>query len=152
MTKNIHANALRLRNKGVLIMGDSGSGKSTLTLALLERASFRGDSHALVGDDYITCSYEGDKIVLNSIPAMAGSIEVRGAGIFHIEAEPKVQLDLCVVLTNHPQRMPQALSFSPTLAVIKKLFLPPISNTSILNQCYAIEFTLFKQAWSGSTV
>lgn len=151
MKKTIHANALRLRDKGVLITGDSCSGKSTLTLALLERARVGGYGHALIGDDYIELARKDGKCILQALPNMAGAIEVRGAGIFKIDFEPEIPLDLCVFLTDEPQRLPAKLGDDLVDKAIKKLFLPTLQNSSILNLCYAIEFTLFAQAWQPAS-
>ncbi len=78
---NVHATALYLAGRGVLVRGRSGSGKSSLALSTLRRAEAAGLEAALVADDQVFLRREGDALVADAPAATAGLIEVRGIGI-----------------------------------------------------------------------
>jgi len=70
----IHATAVLIDGKGLLIRGPSRAGKSTLALDLLERFSA-----TLIGDDRVEISNVGGQLLLRGHPLIAGKIEKRGA-------------------------------------------------------------------------
>ena len=64
---NIHATAVLLGDRGVLITGASGAGKTTLALALVHECRSRGWFAALVADDQLFLSSQGGHL-LCSVP------------------------------------------------------------------------------------
>jgi len=76
----VHATAVAIEDCGLLILGPSGSGKSALALALMAAGA------RLVADDRVILRVEGERLVAECPPAIAGRIEARGMGI--LRAEP----------------------------------------------------------------
>ena len=74
----VHATALVVADRGVLIRGDSGSGKTTLALELFARARAAGLFAALVCDDQVPLSLVGDRVVGVAAAVIAGLVEVHG--------------------------------------------------------------------------
>lgn len=95
---NVHATALRLAGRGILLRGRSGSGKSSLALSTLRRAEAAGLDAALVADDQVFLGREGDVLVARAPAATAGLIEVRGIGVLPERHLPAARLDLVVDL------------------------------------------------------
>ena len=82
----IHATALIVGHRGILIRGPSGSGKSRLALTLLQSA---GAGFArLVGDDRIHLEAVHGRLLMRPATALAGLIEIRGLGIVRAALEP----------------------------------------------------------------
>lgn len=95
---HVHATALLLGDRGILISGPSGSGKTTLALALIER--FRGcDRFArLVADDQLLVHPWWDRLVAASPETIAGLAEVHGLGPRPVAYMPSAVVDLAVRL------------------------------------------------------
>jgi HPr kinase/phosphorylase len=97
----LHASAVAIRGRGVLILGPSGTGKSGLALALIGRGA------ALVADDRVTLTRAGDALLARAPAALVGLIEARGVGILRLPAVLDVPLALAVDLGRSPAaRMP----------------------------------------------
>lgn len=95
---NIHATALVIGDRGVLITGASGSGKTTLALALVAAAHAAGRFAALIADDRVLLSARGARLVCVAPPAIAGLVEVRGRSPQAIATLPDAVVDLVVAL------------------------------------------------------
>jgi HPr kinase/phosphorylase len=84
MTANpsVHASAVRVGDRAVLIRGPSGAGKSRLAfdLILAGRAGQLPPA-ILVGDDRVHLDTVGGELHVRPAPELAGLIEVRGLGI-----------------------------------------------------------------------
>lgn len=93
----VHASAVLVGARGVLITGSSGSGKSSLAFALLQHSG-QGDYTRLVADDRVLLSACSGRLVARAPDSIAGRIELRGIGLFHHPFEPLVQLELVVDL------------------------------------------------------
>lgn len=105
MTPTIHASAILLGHRGILIRGASGSGKSRLALALLRAA---GSSFArLVGDDRIHLEAAHGRLLMRPAKKLEGLIEVRGVGIVRLPYEPVVVASLVIDLAPEVLRLPQ---------------------------------------------
>lgn len=98
----LHATAVAVEGKGLLIMGASGAGKSTLALALI------GMGARLVSDDQTVLDCRDGGIILECPePAMRGVIEVRGMGLIHAPIADASLLALVVDLNGvETQRLP----------------------------------------------
>ena len=79
---SVHASAVRVGDRAVLIRGPSGSGKSRLAfnLILAGRAGQLPRS-VLVGDDRVHLDTVDGQLWVRPAPELAGLIEVRGLGI-----------------------------------------------------------------------
>lgn len=95
---NIHATALLIGDRGVLVTGASGSGKTTLALALIERFSARGLLCRLVGDDQLFVSALAGRLVCRAPATIAGLVEVHGIGPRSVTCEPAMVADLVLRL------------------------------------------------------
>lgn len=74
----IHANALIVGTKGLLLRGPSGSGKSALTLALIAQARQTNNFACLVADDRVQIEAVNGRLIARPHEKIAGLIEARG--------------------------------------------------------------------------
>jgi serine kinase of HPr protein (carbohydrate metabolism regulator) len=100
VAKNIHASAVVLGDRGVLIAGPSGSGKTGLALALVSHAKSFGLFGRLVGDDQLLLSVHNGRLLCAAPPTIAGLAEVRGLGPSPLEFEARAPVDLYVALVD----------------------------------------------------
>jgi HPr kinase/phosphorylase len=106
----VHASAVLVGARAVLIRGPAGAGKSRLALALIQAA----DSGLLtfvrlVGDDRIELAASHGRLVARPAQALAGLIEVRGLGIRRLDHEPVAVVGLVVDLgVAETERLPGA--------------------------------------------
>jgi HPr kinase/phosphorylase len=85
----VHACAVLVGARALLIRGPAGSGKSQLTLRLIAAAQSGQLSFArLVGDDRIRLEPHHGRLLAHAPDKLAGLIEVRGLGIRHLPHEP----------------------------------------------------------------
>ena len=95
----IHASAVLVGARAVLIRGPSGSGKSRLALELIEAARTGSLRFArLVGDDRVHVAAAGGRLLVRPAPALAGLIEVYGAGLLRLPYEASAVVGLVVDL------------------------------------------------------
>ena len=95
----VHASAVLVGARAVLIRGPSGAGKSRLAWELIEAA--RGGAVAfarLVGDDRVHLQVAGGRLLVRPNAALAGLIELRGVGILRRDHEPRAVVGLVVDL------------------------------------------------------
>jgi HPr kinase/phosphorylase len=105
-TTLVHATAVAIGGRAVLLRGPSGSGKSDLALRLIDAGA------QLVSDDYSKLWREGDAILVRAPKPISGLIEARGVGILKIEALAAAPLALIVdlVAPQHVERLPEPCS------------------------------------------
>lgn len=103
----LHATALVLGERGILIRGAAGAGKSSLAEELLAAAAAAGRHAALVGDDRVILEARGGRLLCRPHPAIAGLIELRGAGLLPRPSVPVAVLHLCVDLDPAAPRAPE---------------------------------------------
>lgn len=95
----IHASAVLIGAKAVLIRGPSGSGKSSLAFDLIQAAAQGALPFArLVADDRVFVEAHGGRLIIRPAPALAGLIEIRGLGIRTIPHEKVAVIGLIVDL------------------------------------------------------
>lgn len=97
-TGYVHATAIAMGGRGVLIRGRSKAGKSTLAEALIAQALAHGQEAALIGDDRVHLKRQGEAIILSPHPEIAGMIERRGEGIRRVHHLPEAPLALVIDL------------------------------------------------------
>ncbi len=79
---SVHASAVLVGDRAVLIRGPSGAGKSRLAFELiLAGRSGQLPSAVLVGDDRVHLDTVGEQLWVRPAPELAGLIEIRGLGI-----------------------------------------------------------------------
>jgi HPr kinase/phosphorylase len=106
---SIHASAVVVGARAVLIRGPSGAGKSRLALQLIEAARAGSLLFArLVGDDRVHLQAANGRVLVRPAPALGGLIEVRGLGIMRLPYEPQAVVGLVVDLGADGDRLPEA--------------------------------------------
>ena len=98
-TATVHASAVLIGSRAVLIRGPAGSGKSRLALALIEAAGTGLIRFArLVADDRVELTASHGRLLVRPPAALAGLIEVRGVGVRRVAFEPVAVAGLVVDL------------------------------------------------------
>ena len=104
---NIHATLVKLKNKGILIIGKSRSGKSDLALRLIMDKKAK-----LVADDRVDIEKKGDKLIGKAPLILYKKLEIRNVGICVCdEAVKSAEISLVVDLTDKKEsleRLPNA--------------------------------------------
>jgi len=98
----VHASAVAVAGRGLLITGAPGSGKTTLALEMIALGA------VLVADDrvQVTPGAAGG-LILSPPPNIAGLAEVRGFGLARLQTSPSVPLALVADLDRaEPDRLP----------------------------------------------
>lgn len=113
----IHASAVLVGDRAVLIRGAAGAGKSGLTLALIEAADAGLLPFArLVADDRAHVEAINGRLIVRPPPVLAGLIEMRGLGIRRLPFEAVAVVGLVVDLgAEDAERLPSAGSFAVTI-------------------------------------
>ena len=126
MGPSIHASAVLVGARAVLIQGPAGSGKSRLALALLHAAEQGALPFArLVADDRAHVESAHGRLLVRPSPALAGLIEVRELGIRRVPHEQLACVGLLVELGLHEaERMPVQ---GRTTAVLEGIALPRLA-------------------------
>jgi len=110
MTRNasVHASAVLVGNRAVLIRGPSGAGKSRLAFELiLAGRSGQLPTAVLVGDDRVHLDTAGEQLWVRPVPELAGLIEIRGLGIRRCEFAAEAVVGLVVDLAaGDAERLP----------------------------------------------
>jgi serine kinase of HPr protein (carbohydrate metabolism regulator) len=95
----IHASAVLVGARAVLIRGPAGSGKSRLALALIEASASGALPFArLVGDDRVHVEAAHGRLLVRPADTLAGLVEVRGLGIRRVPFEPLAAVGLVIDL------------------------------------------------------
>ena len=104
----VHASAVLVGARAVLIRGPSGAGKSLLALELIEAARTGSLLFArLVADDRVHVENAGGRLLARPAEALAGLIEVRGVGLRRMPYEPSAVVGLVVDLAaSDAERLP----------------------------------------------
>jgi serine kinase of HPr protein (carbohydrate metabolism regulator) len=105
---SVHASAVSVGNRAVLIRGPSGSGKSRLAFDLIMAGRSGQIPHAvLVGDDRVYLDTGDEKIVVRPVQELAGLMEIRGLGIRHCDFVEQAIVGLVVDLSaTDAERLP----------------------------------------------
>jgi HPr kinase/phosphorylase len=105
---SIHASAVLVGDRAVLVRGPSGSGKSRLAFDLLLAARAGQIAKAkLVGDDRVHVWPHRTQLMVRPAPALVGLIEIRGLGIRRCDYAPESPVGLVVDLdATDAERLP----------------------------------------------
>jgi serine kinase of HPr protein (carbohydrate metabolism regulator) len=117
----IHASAVLVGARAILIRGPEGSGKSRLALALIEAGTTgRLRFSRLVSDDRTYIEAAHGRLIARTPEKLAGLIEVRGLGIRRLPYEPVALVGLVVDLAaEKAERMPSATEREAEIAGIR---------------------------------
>ena len=117
----IHATAVLVGARAVLIQGPTGAGKSRLALALLSAAQMGELSFArLVADDRALIEPMHGRLLVRPAPALAGLLEVRGLGIRRVPYEPVAVVGMVLELAAEDAgRLPEPASRETRIAQIR---------------------------------
>jgi len=105
---SIHASAVLVGNRAVLIRGPSGAGKSRLAFDLILAARSGQIPHSvLVGDDRVHLQASNGQLVVRPVRELAGLIEIRGLGIRRCDFAEEAIVGLVVDLSaSDAERLP----------------------------------------------
>ncbi|TMJ03708.1 MAG: serine kinase [Alphaproteobacteria bacterium] len=117
----LHASAVLIGPRAVLIRGAAGSGKSGLAFALIRAGETGALPFArLVGDDRVHVEAAHGRLLVRPAGALAGLIEIRGLGIRRLPSEPVALVGLVVDLeVADAERLPPADAAVTELAGIR---------------------------------
>ena len=113
---SVHASAVKVGERAVLIRGPSGSGKSRLAFDLiLSGRAGQLPPAVLVGDDRVRLDTAGGELLVSAVKELVGLIEIRGLGIRRCDFVTEAVVGLVVDLAApDAERLPspQALQIS----------------------------------------
>ena len=97
---SVHASAVRVGTRAILIRGASGTGKSRLAFDLILAGRCGQIAPAvLVGDDRLYLEARGGQLIVRAAGELAGKIEIRGLGIRSCEYAEEAVVGLVVDLS-----------------------------------------------------
>jgi len=100
-SETVHANAVAIGGRAVLLAGRPGMGKSDLSLRLIDRGA------VLISDDYVHVRRVEGRAIASAPSTIIGKIEMRGLGILEMSTEQDVPVALYVELDTAPERLPE---------------------------------------------
>ena len=112
--ERLHATAVDIAGKGVLLCGPSGGGKSDLALRLVDRGA------SFIADDQIELTLRRRGIHAAAVSSMRGYLEVRGLGLTSLPVMGGTFVALIVDLVP-PEDVPRLPQASSRLLLGKKI-------------------------------
>jgi len=132
----LHATAVGIDGRAVVIEGPSGSGKSDLALRLIDRGA------VLVADDQTLLvrrgAPEGPSLIARCPPTIAGRIEVRGLGIVTVPHVDDLPVALIVRLGSEDQRMPERRVRRIAGVAVREMMLDPFRASAPIKVEWAL--------------
>jgi HPr kinase/phosphorylase len=131
----IHATAVALAGRAVLLLGPPGSGKSDLALRLI------GAGWTLVADDRVMLQRREKRLLASPPPVLAGRIEARGLGLCRVDHLPEAEVALAVELVRQGEveRLPKAVTRDFGGTAIPLLRLIPFEGSAPVKLRLALE-------------
>jgi serine kinase of HPr protein (carbohydrate metabolism regulator) len=115
----IHATAVLIGARALLIRGPAGSGKSQLALRLIQGAAVGTAPFVrLIGDDRVHVQAVHGRLLVFPAQALAGLIEVRGLGIRQFAFEQSAVVGGIVDLAAEVARLPEPSQGATTISGI----------------------------------
>jgi HPr kinase/phosphorylase len=144
----VHASAVLVGDRAVLIRGPSGSGKSRLAFDLiLAGRSGQIPPAILVGDDRVHLDTSGGNLMVRPAVELAGLIEIRGLGIRRIDHASEAVVGLVVdLVAPDAERLPPPEAQSTRLSGV---LIPRIGVGAGFSPLPLIAATLTTTAGSG---
>ncbi len=104
----LHATAVVIEGKALLLRGKSGSGKSDLALRLIDRGA------RLLSDDQVMLEKQGSAVVASAPEPIRGMIEARGVGLLAYPVADPTPLRLVIDLVPREEvpRLPEGRKIS----------------------------------------
>lgn len=120
--ENIHATAVAVGGRAILLLGKSGAGKSDLALRLI-----MNKNAVLIADDRVDIQSENGVLKASCPKNIQGLLEVRGIGLCKYPFLEKADVALAVLLTENAQeieRLPEkeTINFLQTEIPLIKLY------------------------------
>jgi HPr kinase/phosphorylase len=113
----IHASAVLVGPRAVLIRGPSGAGKSRLAFALIHASAL--PFTRLVGDDRLHIEAAHGRVLARPAGTLAGQIEIRGLGLRRLPYEPVAVVGLVMDLEAvDAERLPEPTTATSLAGVI----------------------------------
>ncbi|WP_193743271.1 RNase adapter RapZ [Sandarakinorhabdus sp. AAP62] len=129
--ETLHATAVALDGRAVLLLGKSGAGKSDLALRLVA-AGWR-----LVADDQVVVTVDGDRLIASAPPRLAGLMEVRGVGIVPEPTAP-APIALALDLAAAPDRLPDPDHLQLAGQTVPRLAFDPFGESAPQRAAWAL--------------
>jgi HPr kinase/phosphorylase len=131
---SVHASAVLVGERAVLIRGPSGAGKSRLAFDLILAArAGQIQTALLVGDDRVTLEATQNQLVVRPASTLAGLIEIRGLGIRRCDCAPEAIVGLVVDLSaEDAERLPPPQALRTTIAGVELARIPVKADYSPL--------------------
>ena len=144
---SVHASAVLVGNRAVLIRGPSGAGKSRLAFDLiLAGRSGQIPAAVLVGDDRVHLDAGMGQLVVRPVPELAGLIEIRGLGIRRCDFTEEAIVGLVVDLSAaDAERLP------PPEALLVRIFGVKIPRIPVGEGCAALPLVVAALTTTGSS-
>jgi len=129
---SIHASAVKVGERAVLIRGPSGAGKSRLAFDLiLAGRSGQLPETTLVGDDRVRLDTVGQELFVRPVAELFGLIEIRGLGIRRTDFVSEAIVGLVVDLAaEDAERLPPPESIK---TIISGVSLPRIAVSRLFS-------------------
>jgi serine kinase of HPr protein (carbohydrate metabolism regulator) len=142
----VHATAVLVGDRGILITGRSGSGKSSIARELMNRGWARDTFSALVSDDQCHLQAASGRVICTVPRALRGGLEVRGSGLHAVDHEAAAIIHLVVDLVEpeHAIRFTDGGNIQLQGVALPRLILP---EREIEAACRAVEARLFNPPW-----
>ena len=137
---SVHASAVLVGDRAVLIRGPSGSGKSRLAFDLIVAGrSGQLPPVILVGDDRVYLEARQTGLFVRPVRELAGLIEIRGLGIRRCAFAPEAMVGLVVDLgADDAERLPAPESRSTAVSGVELPRLPVNAGFAPLSMVVAI--------------
>jgi HPr kinase/phosphorylase len=130
----VHATCVAFADKGILLRGPPGSGKSDLALRAIAAGA------RLVADDHVILTGENSRLFASAPAAIHGRIEIRGLGVFKVDAEERAEIAMIVDLADPAriERLPDPKTCSLAGVDLPLFTLAPFEASAVVKLRYAL--------------